>query len=208
MINKYQRVGKKRELAPHLILIFTEGEKTEPNYFNKFRIYPVNLRVFGRGLSPSNLVKSVSKDVSKELVSYSRKQRMNPKDIDCVVWCVFDRDLFTKEDFNNAISKVQAKGYRVAFSNEAFELWYYLHFCYHEAGSQRDWYCDRLSELLGIEYKKNADDVYDVLYSRQREAIKHAKKLWKEKLKEGNPPADMNPCTTVVALVEYLNRFL
>ncbi len=61
----------------------------------------------------------------KERVTFSRivkiaKKRSKQEDYD-QVWCVFDRDDFPKEDFNNAIKNAADKGIQVAYSNEAYD---------------------------------------------------------------------------------------
>jgi len=97
-------------------LIVCEGEKTEPNYFNSFRVPKdvIQIEVKGVGENPSKLVES-AKDLKKQ------------EDYD-QVWCVFDRDNWLPQDFNNAIQNAENQNFNVAYSNEAFELWYVLHF--------------------------------------------------------------------------------
>jgi len=38
-------------------------------------------------------------------------------------WCVFDRDSFPAKDYNIGIEQARAKGFKVAYSNEAFEIY-------------------------------------------------------------------------------------
>ena len=42
------------------------------------------------------------------------------------VWIVFDKDDF--DDFDQAIQEAINRGYNVAWSNQSFEYWLYLHF--------------------------------------------------------------------------------
>ncbi len=44
------------------------------------------------------------------------------------VWCVFDRDDLLPRQISEALHYAQQGAIRVAFSNQAFELWYLLHF--------------------------------------------------------------------------------
>ena len=46
------------------------------------------------------------------------------------IWCVFDVDDTTRENVERAVHLAEAKGIRIAYSNESFELWYILHFEY------------------------------------------------------------------------------
>jgi len=121
------------------------------------------------------------------------------------VWCVFDRDSFRVESFNAALALADREGIQVAYSNEAFELWYLLHFHYFNTGMSRADYGGKLNALLGFKYEKNSDAIFDALWSRQAAAIQHA-----EKLLASYPvarPASDNPSTTVHHLVRELRRF-
>jgi len=122
------------------------------------------------------------------------------------VWCVFDRDSFPIETFNQALALADGRGFHVAYSNEAFELWYLLHFNYLETGITRQSYCQRLDAEIGRKYRKNDPDMYEQLRTRQPEAIRNAKKLLAQYYPT-NPASD-NPSTTVFKLVEELNKFL
>ncbi|QSJ20061.1 RloB domain-containing protein [Nostoc sp. UHCC 0702] len=175
-------------------LIVCEGEKTEPNYFRSFRVPKnvVEIDVQGLGENPSKLVQSTKK--------------LNEQDDYDQVWCVFDRNSWTIEDFNNAIKNANAQGFRVAYSNEAFELWYVLHFEFLNTGIPRSDYLKKLSYLLGRTYKKNSETIYDELFDKQSLAIKNAEKLFKQY--EPHNSAKDNPSTTVHLLVQELNKFI
>lgn len=183
------RSAKKR------VLIVCEGEKTEPNYFKSFRITSAEVRVIGKGYNTKSLIKS-----TKELVNKAKLEKL-PFD---QVWCVFDRDSFSKESFNTAIKMATSSGFKVAYSNEAFELWYVLHFQYLTAGIDRESYNEKLDKHLKRKYKKNYTNMYDVLLAKQQTAIKNAKKLLT--IHKRKIPADMKPSTKVHLLVKELNK--
>ena len=121
------------------------------------------------------------------------------------MWCVFDKDSFGKEQFNTAIQMAEKYGFRVAYSNEAFELWYILHFEYWVSGVDRKAYLTKLAEFLGEKYKKSDTFMYSKLLSMQKKAIRNAKKLLNQY--PSTPPADNKPSTTVHLLVEELNKY-
>jgi hypothetical protein len=175
-------------------LIVCEGSKTEPNYFSSFRVSRDVVEVHGLGEDPSTLVRSAQDLKNKDGDDYDQ------------IWCVFDRDSWPLENFNNAISSATSQGFGVAYSNEAFELWYILHFEYLDTGIPRKDYIHKLSVLLGQKYQKNSETIYDELLARQPTAIRNAKKL----LTQYAPPdpANDNPSTTVHLLVQELNRFI
>jgi len=175
----------------HHFLVVCEGEKTEPNYFKRFPLPPDSIvDVQGIGANTISLVNEALR-----LKSNARYHQ---------VWCVFDRDSFDPGDFNAAIQKAEANNVRVAYSNEAFELWYVLHFDYLNTGITRNDYITCLNRNLGHVYQKNSETIYDEIYSLQINAIRNAKRL----LAQYNPPDPVanNPSTTVHLLVEQLNR--
>ena len=184
--------GKKRDR----VLIVTEGERTEPLYFDGFRLS--NVTVKGCGYNCDSLVQ-YTRDLENE---YKRKQDMYFDK----VWCVFDRDSFPVANFDAAFALAATYGYEVAYSNEAFELWYLLHFNYYDSQLSRQQYCDKLTAVLGFRYLKNDRRMYSMLLERQPQAIK-----WAERLlitHNGTLPRNANPSTTVYRLVEYLNQWI
>jgi len=173
-------------------LIVCEGKKTEPNYFRGFRVPKDVMEIQGLGENPSKLVQSAK--IFKEQGEYDQ------------VWCVFDRDSWTEEDFNNAIHSAESYDFKIAYSNEAFELWYVLHFDFLNSGIPRKDYRVKLTSLLGKKYEKNSLTIYNDLIEKQIVAIKNAEKLLQQY--EPQEPVKDNPSTTVHLLVQELNKFI
>ncbi len=174
-------------------LIVCEGAKTEPNYFRSFRVTSADIQIFGAGMS------------TLSLVQYCMKRRSESSEPYDQVWCVFDRDSNPPDGFNAAIRKAKSEGINVAYSNEAFELWFLLHFDYCDSALCRQDYIRNLSAYLGYPYDKRAP-MYDILRSQQTVAIEHAKRLLD--LHASTSPAQANPSTTVHLLVMQLQRFM
>ena len=178
------------------ILIVCEGEKTEPNYF---KCFPQNPLVFdaidikGTGYNTVSLVREAIR--LKGLADNDSKPFIE-------VWCVFDKDSFSSQNFMEAIRLANANSIKCAYSIEAFELWYILHFDYCDAALSRTQYKEMLTERLGKPYTKNSEEMYSLLESKQKNAVKNAKKLF-EQQKEF-PCYQQNPVTTVFRLVEKL----
>ena len=134
-----QRRQNRRNLRK-TFLIVCEGSKTEPNYFEGFRVPREIYDVKGMGDNTIRLVREAIK--LKEQGNYDQ------------VWVVMDKDDFPVDHFNGAIEMARAKNICVAYSNEAFELWYLLHFDYHDTAVSRRTYRERLSRCLGFSYEK------------------------------------------------------
>jgi hypothetical protein len=172
-------------------LIVCEGEKTEPAYFDGFRVPSVTIEIVGLGKDPLTLVEQ----------ALDRRGRGEYDQ----VWCVFDRDDVPADLFNQALLLAQRYRIKVAYSNQAFELWYLLHFHYVNTPLSRRDYGDRLSSQLGRPYQKDDPTLYRELLPVQAEALRNAERL----LAQYNPrnPALDDPSTTVHKLVQELNRF-
>jgi len=200
--NQKRRVGMREERER--ILIVCEGTKTEPNYFEAFKqdLLPnvVQLDICGEGANTLSLV-ARAQDIRD-----SEAKGEHPFD---QAWVVFDRDSFDPDDFDNAIHMANAAGMRCAWSNEAFELWYILHFEYRNTGMSRTEYQSKLTGMLGEPYRKNAPNMYRKLMKRgnQVQATAWAETLHKSFKASDTPSSRCNPCTTVFELVRELNKF-
>jgi len=192
-----RRKSKNRGKPGKSFLIVCEGEKTEPNYFRAFRLSSATVRVEGCGMNTRSLV--------EKALEIRRKAKDNDEVFD-EVWCVFDRDSFSLQSFNSAFDLAKRKKINIAYSNEAFELWYLLHFHYFNTGISRNDYQERLSKLLKEPYKKNSTVMYLKLLDKQSTAIKNAENLLETY--DHPKPGEDNPSTTVHLLVKELNKFL
>lgn len=204
---KSRRPVGTRNIPPDLILIVTEGEKTEPLYFQSFPLHPMKVvRIKGTGTNTLSLVTETEKEMEEAKKWYFEEHGIRLKDRDICVWCVFDKDDFPDDRFDNAITRAKARDFHVAYSNEAFELWYLLHFSYISSALSRSQYGELLTHHLGKPYAKNDPCMYQVLRQYLAIAIRNAKAL----ISCYNPhvPHKDNPCTTVFELVEYLNHFI
>lgn len=188
-------------------LIVCEGTKTEPHYFEALiKNYISTVRevtIEGEGRATVALVDRTL-EIKQEL------ERKNAMSFDRV-WVVFDKDDF--DDFNDAIKKANKLGFHSAWTNEAFELWYYLHFEYLDTGIGRADYIKKLEEAfkekLGdshFEYKKGNPDIYSLLqqYGREDLAKRFAQQL--RGLYTGTDYAAHKPCTMVDKLAEELEH--
>ena len=188
-------------------LIVCEGEKTEPNYFRAFieRWSEVKeIKVTGCGCSTCQLIIE-----AKKLREKLERERMVPFDR---VWLVFDKDEF--KDFNKAIADAKKEGMNCAWSNQAFELWYVLHFQYLDTGVDRKQYIEMIEDKVRkasksktFKYKKNDEGFYQILqeHGEEEQAIKRAQKL-RENMGEKKNYATHNPRTEVDLLVDELRH--
>ena len=188
-------------------LIVCEGTKTEPHYFEALiKNYISTVRevtIEGEGHATVALVDRAL-EIKQEL------ERKNAMSFDRV-WVVFDKDDF--DDFNEAIKKAHKLGLHSAWTNEAFELWYYLYFEYLDTGISRAAYIEKLEEAFrnrmgdaGFKYQKGNPDNYKLLqqYGREDLAKRFAKQL--RALHNGTDYAKHKPCTMVDKLVEELEH--
>ncbi len=200
---------RKENIRPKIVrfLIVCEGSKTEPNYFKSLvrdRFSTVREEeIIGEGKSTCALVKR-TRQIKEDL----ELRRQLPFDR---VWVVFDKDDF--HDFNEAINLAQSYGFYSAWTNEAFELWYLLHFQYLNAAVGRKNYIASLQAEIrkhpGWEkfiYQKNDPNMYHTLSHVGNEAFAKSNAQKLRLLFVGNDYKTHQPCTMVDRLVEELEH--
>lgn len=201
------KMDKKRKVAVRNMsvsfLIVCEGTRTEPNYFEalvKDRNSDIReVKIEGGGRGTVSLIKQTIAMRDKSNKEFDR------------VWAVFDKDDF--EDFNDAIRLAAKHNINCAWSNESFELWYYLHFQFLDTGVARSQYIEMIereirqkTDNLAYKYQKKDPAMFALLQSAgdEAQAIRHARKL--RKGFAGTDYASHQPCTTVDKLVEELTH--
>lgn len=213
-----QRKQRKHEFKnpkANSFLIVTEGERTEPLYFKglqkliKEKIggtvdvveVPI-IDVFGEGSSTGKLIEITERIVKEAKIIYQN------------VWGVFDKDDF--EDFDEAIKVGENKGYKIAWSNQSFEYWLYMHFYYSDAALHREEWNKKLDEIFseyslgdGL-YKKNYEDIYNILdsFGGVNTAIKNARRRMADFDDKKDLPSKYDPGTKVHELVIELKKYL
>lgn len=197
------------KLEKPTILIVCEGKNTEPSYFRQFRLTSATIKPIGEGYNTISLVNRALQ-LSKEKV-YEQ------------VWCVFDKDDFCNNNFNNAIQIANANDFGVAYSNQAFEYWIILHFEDHQGGGMhRDDYDKKLNDLLkpfGVSYdgkssKIITEEIFEILdgidekTGKERVEIATTRSIRNLINHNSTPPALAESTTTVFKLVKELRKYL
>lgn len=187
------------------ILIVGEGQ-TEKLYFESFPVLALTVEAIDlKGQSKLKLIESTQIIIENSTTEYDE------------VWCVFDMDYKKGEkefsDFDNAIEKGKSLGYKIAYSNDSFELWFYLHYNYTEQKKHRKFYYKSLGEKWNLNYEKDGKSYKfcKSIYSKiekdneasQEKAIERAENLFK--VQSDLPFHKQNPITLVYELVKYLN---
>lgn len=181
-------------------LIVCEGLRTEPDYFNAFRMTAATVKAVGQAMNTTGLV---NKAIGLRDAEQQKKRTYDQ------CWVVFDKDDFPAKDFNQAIALAHKNGFRVAYSNQAFEYWFLLHFNLYKGPLHRNRYADMLSQLIGARYSKT-ESFGAVMYNRllhlQPQGIKNAEAVLAE-ISHGNPASEESS-TTVHLLIKELNKYL
>ena len=210
-------------------LIVCEGEETEPNYFNAIaaqlpKDMVSRITVKGVGKNTLRLIDAAKEEIAK-------RRAVGLPDY-YYVWLVFDRDEFPADHFNRTIDNAElinkqnmslppkarrCEHWKCAWSNEAFELWYVLHFREQLGGAvSRTQYQKMLEEEIrantaekDFTYKKNDPQMFARLKNCMPEAIRRAERALDLQLKtRGASWADMNPATRVHELVRSLMAYV
>ena len=101
-------------------------------------VYDIEVKGLGRG----------TKDVVEKAIDLKNKNNYDR------VWAVFDRDEFPAKDFERKPLRWDKKiALKVAWSNEAFELWYLYHFQNVITGVSRKDYEEKISTAVNASPK-------------------------------------------------------
>ena len=206
---------KKELLSPKVnsFLIVSEGEKTEPLYFeglandisalygDGISVVKPTIDIVGEGKCTVSLVNAAVLIAKKAHIMYEQQ------------WVVFDKDDFL--DFDEAIELAEKSGFRVAWSNQSFEFWIYLHFNYCDSALHRKDWVNKLNEIFisrGIcssGYEKNNPKIFDIAttFGSLKNAVSYAMAIY-EHHPRNLMPSKLDPCTTVHQLILELKPFL
>jgi hypothetical protein len=183
-------------------LIVCEGTRTEPIYFDFLKKFlPKHLletvQIIGQGDNTINVVRKAIDERNKRL-----NDEINPNFDE--VWAVFDKDDFPVRRFNEAVKLAEQHGIKSGHTNQAFELWYVLHFQYLNTALNRGDYFKILSKIFNKKYQKNDEEIVALLFEKGnvKQAIEWAKDL--SEIHENVTPADACPSTQLHILVEKI----
>jgi len=220
-------------------IIFCEDKVSEPEYFNLFASKLISISFIRNCGQHHKQVDYATEYCRKndllEIIDGKEKLKI---DEGAHVWCVFDRDKEPNDgrdsSFTNSIDIAILKGFNLAWSNDAFELWILLHFedvdTSYEEYKYRKIYYDRLTEIFKsipnpnedlskaiknpyFNYKdhfKNLNNFRNIvrseIVSKTKEAIVRANFLEEFHSFPIKPHHEKSPCTMVHHLVEELIR--
>lgn len=211
------REEENKNITLPAILIVCEGENTEPSYFDQFEITSATVEAIGDGYNTVSLVNQAHQ--------LQQKASSNNKPYD-QIWCVFDKDDYEAAQFDQAIELAKQYKFGVAYSNQAFEYWLFLHFNDHQGGGMdRKNCCEELNKLLAefnckYDYKKTkviTPLLFDLLLTidpkdiqkrtRQELAIIRAQRNLQFHEENNTSPAQAESSTTVFHLVQELQKY-
>jgi hypothetical protein len=185
------------------ILIVTEGEKTEVNYFEEirrfYRLSSAHIRVCNSpyGTTPLQVVE-YARDRCRETCEWER------------VFCVIDRD--EHQGYAEALNLAQALdgrerndlgqpiGFSAIPSNPCFELWLLLHFQANEAYIHRNEVLRSLRDRYLRGYEKGRGGMFEATMQHLERAYANAERL----RAQGQGRGLKNPSTCVDELVRIL----
>jgi hypothetical protein len=179
-------------------LIVAEDSKSALDYLLAFKIPPTVAKIVPEG-GAGNTISVVDKGI--EL----RDQAIRAGDPFVHTWCVFDRDEHPLDRYKAAFRKAQGQDSLTAiWANEAFELWYLLHYCYRHTAIDRHAVKKEIikPDRLNIRrYEKCDDNIFALLNKSElrADAFRNARNL--ERL---NPSPLSNPSLNIHHLVQKL----
>ena len=208
---KLRKKMEKKSKESHMILppftyIATEGTITEVNYLEgfvkeinkKYGKFSRHRRVVLEGYGRSCL--SLLEDADRQIKRFYPNTQ--------VVWLVYDKDDFPRDDFDNTQHSAESRKdrcFKVAWSNESVELWFLLHFQDLRINIGRVKYIEKLKDCC--DYSKNSPDLFKMLADKTSAAVDRSRKLM-ESYDPALPPSAKCPGTLMQNLIEELNSML
>ena len=185
-----------------IMVVVTEGEKTEPRYlemFKKIHVPPhIKKSVFNLRIIPGiGVPKTVVDRAIQEL-----QNLQGPLSREDSVWAMFDRD--EHPEFKEAKDKARSKGVHLAVSNPCFEIWGIYHYQDLESPIERD-QCQKKLEELCPSYDKKSGKIFaeqDIIKNKYRDAMRRAKESRNSRKQEDDPEG--NPSTSVHCLIRKI----
>ena len=200
-MKRFSRKAPAREPGTIMIVV-TEGEKTEPGYLKAFKeihVPPhIKKSVFNLRIIPGvGVPKTVVDRAIQELQDLQGP--LSGKDS---VWAMFDRD--EHPEFEGAKDKARNKGVHLAISNPCFEIWGIYHYQDWEGPIGRD-QCQKRLEELCPSYDRNSGKIFedqDIIKDKYCDAIRRAERSLDSREQEGDPEG--NPSTSVHRLINAI----
>ncbi|WP_373033453.1 RloB family protein [Sulfurovum sp.] len=192
-----QRAIKKTKHVSKRVLIACEDTKSSRFYFEKMiKDYGLRGKVtFAKhlGTNPMKVLEAIKMHLALDS-DFDEK------------WIVIDKDSYSKKEFNGTIASAATLGVNVAYSNEAYELWLLLH--YKDQTAHIDRYKLQKELKNFIDYEKNDQFIYEIIKSKQNDAIRRSKALVKhfEGINGKVDPYNDNPVNSIYELVESLQN--
>lgn len=178
-------------------LVVCEDEKSSRYYFEALSPSSdyVAVDCVGTGFNTDTLMKEAVR---------RKREAEDRGDPYVTVWCVFDRDEHPIDRYSRPFDLARAHGIEAVWSNEAFELWYLLHFEFRQMPAHRHDLLKLVEQRLGKQYAKGDRAVADwfALGEGQRlrgQACANARKLI---ALHGERAKFENPSTQIHEVVE------
>lgn len=204
MASHHKQSGPKRRpatLKRRRYLIVSEDSKSSLDYLTAFPVDPNIIEIVPEG-GAGNTVDVVTRGIEMQKAATKDGQPF------VHVYCVFDKDDWEMSRYQSAfIEAGNHNDVTAIWANQCFELWYLLHFAYHNSGIHRDEIYRKLktSDRLGKDYEKGDTSIYDILLDQRDAAIRNAEKLLVAARDESSTqPWTINPSTNVQDVVRKL----
>ena len=208
-------MSQKKRSVRNRFIIFTNGEKTEFNYFNLIKSKRSEYKV---EVKFSN---SCCADLVKEAIKFKKENSRGTNDIN-KVYCVFDIDNSYDEGIlKEAIRLAKENEICTAFSNPSFEIWLISHYKRYDKHSTSKELISEMNKIISDifklkrEYDKSDKGLLEKYFIKKgiSDAVNNSKIIYQKFLVRLNKESDellakdindMNACNNVFQLISDL----
>lgn len=194
----FQRKGSGSREQKDSYLIFCEGE-SEMEYFKSLGrdiVSMIDIKL--HKLNNSSLV-SVAREIISKVDRFKGTWKIFDK-----VFCVFDKNKLSYEDFCEGQKKLKQKKIELIYSNKSFEVWILMHYSRFNRSVQREEEYSWLIQKHLPWIVKPYHGLYEKTKSLLEKAIINSKEVNKQNLKERKDKYYCEPYTDLGDLMELL----
>lgn len=204
------KCNKKRKDPLPDVLIITEGEKTEPSYFNDVKNYIKTTGVVGKKITRLLQITDNGRKTSPRKIFEAAKKEQNGG-IPYVFIVIDDDDrkesleVLQECRYPQTTDEVSKDKINCIYSNPCFEYWALLHFKNSDKVYASSELSEILSECMPSYNKRNKVFTYNVMQKTEDSAAKNAAKIRQNHQSTGK--VWERPSTNVDVLLAFIRKY-
>lgn len=209
--NRSNRVGSKKRALKQKMVIYCEGDVTEPEYLEQWRDNYCNVNNINKAkIKLYIVIKRPNSESDPKSIMEKMLKEIELTDLNYIVFDEDDRcdDITKKANICSVFDKANTNSIKCIFSNRCAEVWALLHFEYSSAPLSGDKIYERLHHHMESYSQDNKRFDISLMIKNEEKAMVNAIRLREEQ--ERNSPGDRfaRPMTNFDLLINDMKEFI